>query len=298
MQAESCRWLQAIENNRALGTALLLPQLLFSCPPARLPARLPAAGVRSPAAPASLQGCAAPDWQRDEGWGRRVGSQAGRGGGGKGREREPSPWIHGNNTPFRERGRGAERTGRFLGGSEREPSTPRIWIKRQHWKRQGSCCISRIIYRKGGKPAHPNPPLSLTVEIDSYTQSPDRPPPAPAAPPLRRRTAPATEMHTETRNKKVSTRYWLFPGQWKINICLCGWCACTQAELTLSGATAECHWVYKSHLEVYQCRQQFILQLVKEFCNHDLAALKDQHDGSAVISHLSDVLPLLCLRLV
>ncbi|XP_017284657.1 Krueppel-like factor 8 isoform X2 [Kryptolebias marmoratus] len=48
--------------------------------------------------------------------------------------------------------------------------------------------------------------LPLTVQIELHPDPPDRPPsPAPAAPPLRRRAAPATEMHTETRNKKCQS---------------------------------------------------------------------------------------------
>lgn len=110
----------------------------------------PPVGVGSPAA-RLLCRAAQLLTDRDEGWGRRVGSQAGRGGGGKGREREPSPWIHGNNTPS-ERGRDTERLAVFW-GEQREPSTLRIWTEKKHWKRQGSCSYIPNIYCKGGKPA-------------------------------------------------------------------------------------------------------------------------------------------------
>lgn len=115
-----------------------------------------------------------------------------------------------------------------------------------------------------------------TVQIELHPKAPTDPPPAPAAPPLRRGcTAPATEMHTETRNKKVSAPYWLFPGQRRgggvgggvVNRARTR----TPAAPTPSCATHECHRASRRRRTVY-----FEMRV---------AALWDHPAGSGVISH-------------
>lgn len=98
-------------------------------------------------------------------------------------------------------------------------------------------------------------------------------------------------MHTETRNKKVSARYWLCPGQWETKRHPPVWMICLYTSrvdiVSSTCAKYKCQWLYVSRTVSCKCilaGEQLILQLAAEFYNGDLSALREHHAEITVIS--------------